>query len=227
MAVYTIADLHFTFGTDKPMQIFSGWQDYEKRVSDNWKAIVKPEDTVVLVGDLSWGIDLDESLEDFKFVDNLPGEKLLVKGNHDYWWNTVSKMEKFFADNNITTLHFLHNNSYIRDGMALCGTRGWLYNQSAELDKKVFARELIRLEASLKSSNDFDGEKVAFLHYPPVMDGEVCVEIHNILKQYGVERCFFGHIHTRNNDLKNGFEFDGIRYRLISSICVDFVPIIV
>lgn len=225
MAVYTIADLHLSFGTDKPMDIFGGWQDYEKRVSDNWNAVVKPEDTVVLVGDLSWGISLEETLEDFRFVDSLPGEKLLVKGNHDYWWNTVNKMTNFFEENGIGTLRFLHNNSYIRDGVALCGTRGWLYNQSTELDKKVFARELIRLEASLKSAEDFDGEKIAFLHYPPVMDGEACEEISGILKNYGVKRCYFGHIHTKSNELKNGFEYDGISYKLVSSVCSDFVPV--
>ncbi len=224
MAVYTIADLHLSFGTDKPMQVFNGWQNYEERLRTNWINTVTEQDTVVLVGDLSWGMNLEQTLEDFRFVDGLPGEKLIVKGNHDYWWTTVRKMTGFFEEKGITTLKFLHNNSFVRNGIRLCGTRGWLYNQSTALDKKLFDRELIRLEASLASAEG-EEEKVAFLHYPPVFSGVACTEISSILEKHGVKRCYFGHIHTRDNELKNGFEYGGVEYRLVSSICTDFSPI--
>ncbi len=224
MAVYTIADLHLSFGTDKPMQVFNGWQNYEQRLSASWNNAVTAEDTVVLVGDLSWGMNLEQTLQDFQFIDELPGEKLIVKGNHDYWWTTVRKMNGFLEENGITTLKFLHNNSFVRGGLNICGTRGWLYNQSTALDKKLFDRELIRLEASLASAQG-EAEKVAFLHYPPVISGVACTEISSILEKYGVKRCYFGHIHTRDNELKNGFEYGGVRYQLVSSICTDFSPI--
>ena len=224
MAVFTIADLHLSFGTDKPMNVFNGWQDCEERLRKNWLETVGNDDTVVIAGDLSWGMNLPQTLEDFRFIDALPGEKLIVKGNHDYWWTTVRKMTEFFNENGITTMKFLHNNSYERGGVQLCGTRGWLYNQSTEQDKKLFARELMRLEASLASA-DGDAERVAFLHYPPVFSGTACSQVSDMLEKYGVKRCYFGHIHVRDNELKNGFTYGGVEYRLISSICADFKPI--
>ena len=224
MAVFTIADLHLSFGTDKPMNVFNGWQNYEERLEENWRNLVKPEDAVVLVGDSSWGMNLPDTLEDFRFLDSLPGEKLIVKGNHDYWWTTVKKMTGFLDENGITTLKFLHNNSYVRSGINLCGTRGWLYNQPTELDKKVFNRELMRLEASLASAEE-GKERVAFLHYPPVFSGTACTEISALLEKYGVKRCYFGHIHVRDSEFRDGFSYGGVEYRLISSICADFCPV--
>ena len=224
MAVYTIADLHLSFGTDKPMNVFNGWQDYEERLKTNWLGTVKPDDTVVLAGDFSWGMDLPQTLPDFRFIDGLPGEKLLVKGNHDYWWTTVKKMTEFLDENGVTTIKFLHNNSYVRCGVNLCGTRGWLYNQPTELDKKVFNRELMRLEASLASAEE-GAERVAFLHYPPVFSGTACVEIADLLAKYGVRRCYFGHIHVRDSEFRDGFEYGGVEYKLVSSICADFCPV--
>lgn len=224
MAVYTIADLHLSFGTDKPMNVFNGWQNYEERLKANWLATVGPDDTVVLAGDFSWGMDLPQTLADFRFIDELPGEKLLVKGNHDYWWTTVKKMTGFLDENGLTTIKFLHNNSYVRGGINLCGTRGWLYNQPTELDKKVFNRELMRLEASLASAEE-GMERVAFLHYPPVFSGTACVEVADLLAKYGVRRCYFGHIHVRDSEFRDGFTYDGVEYKLVSSICADFCPV--
>ena len=224
MAVYTIADLHLSFGTDKPMNVFNGWQNYEERLNANWLATVGPDDTVVLAGDFSWGMDLPQTLPDFRFIDELPGEKLLVKGNHDYWWTTVKKMTGFIDENGLTTIKFLHNNSYVRGGVNLCGTRGWLYNQPTELDKKVFNRELMRLEASLASAEE-GMERVAFLHYPPVFSGTACVEVADLLAKYGVRRCYFGHIHVRDSEFRDGFTYDGVEYKLVSSICADFCPV--
>lgn len=224
MAVFTIADLHLSFGTDKPMSVFNGWQDYEERLRANWLATVGADDTVVIAGDFSWGMDLPQTLADFRFIDALPGEKLLVKGNHDYWWTTVKKMTDFLDENGVTSLKFLHNNSYLRAGVNLCGTRGWLYNQPTELDKKVFNRELMRLEASLSSADD-GVERVAFLHYPPVFSGTACTEVAALLEKYGVRRCYFGHIHVRDSELREGFSYGGVEYKLISSICADFRPV--
>ncbi len=224
MAVYTIADLHLSFGTDKPMNVFNGWQNYEERLKANWLSTVGPDDTVVLAGDFSWGMDLPQTLPDFRFIDELPGEKLLVKGNHDYWWTTVKKMTGFLDENGLTTIKFLHNNSYVRGGINLCGTRGWLYNQPTELDKKVFNRELMRLEASLASAEE-GMERVAFLHYPPVFSGTACVEVADLLAKYGVRRCYFGHIHVRDSEFRDGFTYDGVEYKLVSSICADFCPV--
>ncbi len=224
MAVYTIADLHLSFGTDKPMNVFNGWQNYEERLKSNWLETVGPDDTVVLAGDFSWGMDLPQTLPDFRFIDELPGEKLLVKGNHDYWWTTVKKMTEFLDENSLTTIKFLHNNSYVRAGVSLCGTRGWLYNQPTELDKKVFNRELMRLEASLVSAED-GMERVAFLHYPPVFSGTACVEVADLLAKYGVRRCYFGHIHVRDSEFRDGFSYGGVEYKLVSSICADFRPV--
>ena len=224
MAVYTIADLHLSFGTDKPMNVFNGWQNYEERLRANWLETVAPDDTVVLAGDFSWGMDLPQTLPDFRFIEELPGEKLLVKGNHDYWWTTVKKMTEFLDENGLATIKFLHNNSYVRAGVNLCGTRGWLYNQPTELDKKVFNRELMRLEASLASAEE-GAERVAFLHYPPVFSGTACTEISDLLAKYGVRRCYFGHIHVRDSEFRDGFAYGGVEYCLISSICADFRPV--
>ena len=225
MAVFTIADLHLSFGTDKPMQVFAGWHDYEDRLKSNWLDTVSDNDTVVIVGDISWAMNLEQALPDFKFIDLLPGEKLIIKGNHDYWWTTVKKMNSFLSANELNSIKFLHNNSYERDGIAICGTRGWLYNQPTAEDKKLFDRELIRLEASLKDSEGFEGEKVAFLHYPPVFGGVACLEISDLLEKYGVKRCYFGHIHTKTSEVKEGFVYRGIVYKLISSVCADFAPV--
>ena len=175
MALYAIGDTHLSLSSNKPMDVFGGgWEGYVDKLQKGFAA-VGPEDTVVLCGDLSWGMSLEEAKKDFAFLDALPGaRKLLLKGNHDYWWNTAAKMNRFFAESGFSTLRILHNNCYEYGGYALCGTRGWFYEETG--DQKVFKRELIRLEASLKAAGE--RPKLCFLHYPPLYQGYRCPEIH-------------------------------------------------
>ena len=198
MALYVIGDTHFSEGCNKPMDIFGGaWTGYRDKLVSSL-SILRPEDTLVLAGDFSWGMSLQEALPDFRLLDSFPGKKLLIKGNHDYWWETVSKMKRFFAENAIETIDFLHNSCYFYNGAALCGTRGWFYdkNDPAAGDDKIFKRELIRLEASLKAAVDQGAHEIdCFLHYPPVFAGTEVPQITEILSRYPVKRVFYGHLH--------------------------------
>ena len=174
MALYVIADLHLSLGADKPMDVFPGWKDYVQRLEKNWTALVKPEDTVVVAGDISWAMRLEDAAADFAFLNGLPGEKLLLKGNHDYWWSTRSKIDAFFQEQGFSTLRILHNCAYRVGDVAVCGTRGWLYNSETAEDKKIVAREAGRLLASLAEGEKLGGEPMVFLHYPPVYDSMEC-----------------------------------------------------
>ena len=147
MAIFVIGDLHLSLGADKPMDKFPGWQGYVQRIRENWLRLVAPGDTVVLAGDTSWGMKLEEAAPDFEFLEQLPGQKLLLKGNHDYWWATARKMEAFFEAQGFASLHLLHNNAYHVEGLALCGTRSWLFEPDEPHDEKVMNRELGRLKA--------------------------------------------------------------------------------
>ena len=195
MALYTIGDLHLSLGSNKPMDIFGDrWQNYVEKIRLGFSALTE-DDTTVLCGDLSWGMSLEESLLDFRFIHALPGRKIILKGNHDYWWNTASKMQRFFADNGLDSIEILHNNCLFYNGTALCGTRGWFYELDNEgtHNGKMLAREAGRLETSLKAAGD--AEKICFLHYPPLYQGYECPEILRLLQRYGVGECYFGHLH--------------------------------
>ena len=188
MALYAIGDTHLSLGSDKPMDVFGGgWTGYVDKLREGFK-LVSPEDTVVVCGDVSWGMSLEEAKPDFSFLNALPGaRKLLLKGNHDYWWTTASKMQAFFAENGFSTLDILHNNCHFYEETALCGTRGWFYEEDrGEHSAKIFNRELIRLEASLKAAGERN--KLCFLHYPPLYQGYRCQEIINLLEQYQIGR---------------------------------------
>lgn len=223
MALFAIGDTHLSLGVNKPMDVFGGaWAGYVEKLASGF-SVVKPEDTVVLCGDLSWGMTLEQAEKDFAFLDALPGRKLLLKGNHDYWWTTAAKMERFFAEREFQTLHLLHNNCHLYGDVALCGTRGWFYEEDqASHNEKVFLRELIRLEASLKAAEG--RRKLCFLHYPPLYEGYCCQEIINLLERYGVEACFYGHLHGGSHRLA----VEGIRgtveYHLVSADYLRFVP---
>jgi len=223
MALYAIGDTHLSFGSNKPMDVFgSGWTGYVERLRQGFE-IVAPEDTVVLCGDLSWGMSLEEAREDFAFLDALPGgRKILLKGNHDYWWNTASKMERFFAENGFQTLKILHNNCYFYGDAALCGTRGWFYEETGS--QKVFLRELIRLEASLKAAGE-TRKKLCFLHYPPLYQGYSCPEIMELLERYEVSDCYYGHLHGGSHRLAISGERGGVCYRLVAADYVGFAPV--
>lgn len=224
MALYAIGDLHLCLGADKPMDIFGGaWVGYLEKLKKGF-SVIKDEDTTVLLGDLSWALDLDNAVEDFSWIDKIPGRKIILKGNHDYWWNTASKFYKFCEEKGFSNQWILNNNHYEYDGYAICGTRGWFFEEerSSEHDEKVFHRELLRLEASLKSAGDLP--KIVFLHYPPMYKGYCCDEILDLLHRYEVRQCYYGHLHGASHGLALEGQWDGIEYRLLSADRLDFKP---
>lgn len=228
MAVYTIADLHLSFGTDKPMDVFPGWANYTEKIENNWKHLVTENDTVVIAGDISWAMDLKETYDDFSFINSLPGKKILLKGNHDYWWTTKSKMDRYLSENGFSSMSILHNNFYIADGLALCGSRGWFYDAETDADMKVLHREAGRLRMSLEPAVKAGYVPIAFLHYPPIYNNMECTEITDVLREFGVQKCFYGHIHGGNAS-KRAFigEKDGISYKLIACDYIRFMPLAV
>ena len=167
--LYTIGDLHLSLGCDKPMDIFAGWTNYLERLEANWNAKITDDDTVVLLGDHSWALKLEDSKKDLEFINSrLKGKKILVKGNHDLWWQTMNKMRIFVEENGFDKISFLFNNAYLVEGISVCGTRGWIRENGEPADAKVLNREAGRLEMSLKEGVRLGGELVAFIHYPPI-----------------------------------------------------------
>ena len=224
MAVYAIGDTHLSLSGNKSMEVFGGgWTGYVDRLREGF-AQVREEDTVVLCGDLSWGMSLPEALEDFRFLDHeLPGEKWLVKGNHDYWWTTAAKMNAFFLEHGLTRLHILHNNCALSGDVALCGPRGWFYAENAGAHtEKVVRRELIRLEASLRVAGD--RPRYCFLHYPPLYKGYRCQEILDLLERYEVKGCYYGHLHGPSHRLAVEGRVGTVDYRLVSADYLGFTP---
>ena len=227
MALYAIGDLHLCLGAPKPMDIFGGaWVGYMDKLRQGL-SVIGPEDTTVLLGDLSWALDLDNAAADFAWINQIPGRKIILKGNHDYWWSTAAKFYKFCEKNGFSDQFILNNNHYEYDGYAICGTRGWFYEEqrSGEHDEKVFKRELMRLEASLKSAGDL--RKIVFLHYPPKYKGYECPEIIELLKRYNVRQCYYGHLHGASHGLALEGQWDGIEYHLVSADKLGFRPFMV
>lgn len=225
MALYAIGDLHLCLGAPKPMDVFGGnWVGYMNKLEQGIK-VIGPEDTTVLLGDLSWALDLASAESDFAWIDSIPGRKIILKGNHDYWWSTASKFYKFCQDKGFSQQYILNNNHYEYEGWAICGTRGWFFEEerSGGHDEKVFKRELIRLEASLKSAGDLP--KLVFLHYPPRYRGYECREILDLLEKYEVRRCFYGHLHGPSHILAMQGLWDGIDFQLTSADYLDFRPL--
>ena len=226
MALYTIGDLHLSMASNKPMDVFGeAWNLHAQRLAEGFSALTE-NDVTVLCGDLSWGMSLAEAKEDFLWIHRLPGRKIIIKGNHDYWWTTAAKMNGFFLENGITTVDILHNNCFLYGDIALCGTRGWYFEEEFgdSHSKKVFLRELIRLEASLRAA---EGREIfCFLHYPPCTERYVCGEIMELLRKYRVTRCYYGHLHgTRSHRTAVNELRDGIEFRLVSADYLDFTPI--
>lgn len=224
MALYAIGDLHLCLGAPKPMDVFGGaWVGYMKKLQEGI-SVIQPEDTTVLLGDLSWALDLSTAKEDFAWIDQIPGRKIILKGNHDYWWSTASKFYQFCEENDFSDQWILNNNFYEYDDWAICGTRGWFFEEerSGAHDEKVFKRELIRLEASLQTAGQLP--KIVFLHYPPRYKGYECPEILELLKRYDVRRCFYGHLHGPSHSLAIEGVWDGIEYKLVSADRLNFQP---
>lgn len=224
MSLYAIGDLHLCLGAPKPMDVFGGaWVGYMDKLKKGMGRIT-PEDTTVLLGDLSWALDLQNACADFSWINEIPGRKIILKGNHDYWWSTASKFYAFCKQNGFSDMWILNNNHFEYNGFAICGTRGWFFeeNKSAEHDEKVFKRELIRLETSLKAAGTLP--KLVFLHYPPQYKGYQCNEILALLKAYDVRQCYFGHLHGASHGLAMEGLWDGIEYKLLSADKLDFQP---
>lgn len=227
MALYAIGDLHLCLGAPKPMDVFGGaWEGYMDKLKKGM-SIITPDDTTVLLGDLSWALDLQTAKEDFSWINQIPGRKIILKGNHDYWWSTASKFYSFCEENNFSDMYILNNNSYDYKDFAICGTRGWFFEEekSGEHDEKVFKRELIRLETSLQAAGNKN--KIVFLHYPPRYKGYTCEPILDLLNRYGVSRCFYGHLHGASHGLAMEGLWDGIEYKLVSSDKLNFHPFLV
>lgn len=224
MSIFAIADTHLSFGSDKPMDVFSGWENYEQKLEKNWKAVVTDRDVVVIPGDITWGMTLEEALEDFRFIDALPGRKIILKGNHDYWWSTKKKADEFFKSNGISTIDILNNNAYKAGDFALCGTRGWLFENTDAQDKKILVREVGRLRTSVEQAEKLGGKKIAFLHYPPISGGKACEEICDVLINGGVTQCYYGHLHGPALSFAFNGEMFGIRFGLVSGDFLGFYP---
>ncbi len=224
MSIFAIGDTHLSLNSDKPMNIFKGWDDYVERLSANWQAVVEPKDTVVVMGDVSWAMSLSEAQKDFTFLNELPGQKIILKGNHDYWWNTRRKMEDFFVENGFSTLHILHNNAFLVDGFSICGTRGWFYDDTQSEPEKVLLREVQRLKTSIDAGRALGGEPIVFLHYPPITLQQRCKPILDFLEQEKIERCFYAHLHGSAAYSSYRGEFQGTHFELLSGDFLKFCP---
>ena len=225
MSLYAIADLHLSLSSGKPMNIFPGWDNHVERLKMNWQATVSPDDTVVVPGDISWAINFDEAKADFDFINRLNGHKVIMKGNHDYWWNSMAKMNRFLEENGFDTITIVHNNYYPYGEYGICGTRGWIKDTEEPADAKVLSREAGRLETSIKAALA-DGKKpIVFLHYPPIFQKYECPEILRLLKEHEVRLCCYGHIHGKGCAAAfNGWR-GGTEYKLVSADWVDFTPV--
>lgn len=217
MSIYAISDLHLSFNTDKPMNIF-GWDDYENKIKEDWIKKVKEEDLVLLPGDFSWEMKLENTYKDFNFIAELPGKKLLLKGNHDFWWTTLKSMREFLKKNNLENIDFLYNNSYSFENKIIAGTRGWNILSEEEKDKKIVKREATRLELSIRDGieNFQDGnnskEIIVCMHYPPITTENTRNEFTDILEKYNVKKCIYGHLHGKAHanaieGIHNGVEY--------------------
>ncbi len=231
MALYAISDLHLSFSDPKKrMDVFGGrWIDYEKKISQGWLETVGEDDTVVLAGDFSWAMTLEGAKPDFDFINKLPGKKLMIEGNHDFWWTSLKKMNGFCTANSFE-YSFLRCDSIMLGEIAICGSRGW-YTPEREIPETnadsaaVVAREVIRLDMSLAHAEKAHPgcKKTVFLHFPAVYGSYICQPLLDVLHKYEVNRCFFGHIHGVYND-RLSFTHDGIDFSLIAADALNFKP---
>ncbi len=228
MSIYVIADLHLSFNENKPMDIFGdNWCGHEEKIKKDWLEKVNDNDLVVLPGDFSWSMSLEDTEKDFEYLNSLPGKKLLLKGNHDYWWNTITKMKKFLQEKNFENIDFVYNDGFEFENYIIAGTRGW--NLSEEKDEKIINREFARLETSIKNglqkAND-EKEIIVFMHYPPITNNmslnENEAKFIELMKKYNVKKCFYGHLH--GTSIKEAFEgeYEGIQFKLVSADALDF-----
>lgn len=228
MSIFVIADLHLSFGTNKPMDIFGeNWKNHDKKIADNWRKKVTEKDLVILPGDFSWAMNLEDTIEDFKYLNNLPGNKLLLKGNHDYWWNTLTKMRKYLKENKFENIDFIQNNYYEYENIIITGTHGWIINGKEE-DMKILRREKLRLEMELEAiTKQYGNEKeiIVFMHYPPYekQNGKIEAPFAEILEKYKVKKCYYGHLHGEQSYSNiSDFIHNNVEYKLVSADYLDF-----
>lgn len=222
MAIYAISDLHLSFGVNKPMNIFGKvWDNYEEEIKKNWINTVKNEDTVIIPGDISWAMTLNESVKDFEYINNLPGKKIILRGNHDYYFATKTKMEKFFKEQNFNNFQVIHNTAIDVEDYIICGTRGWgkTENNNAEQDKKIISREENRLKNSLEAGKKLQQEYlekgiqkdiIVALHFPPFISNFV-----DIMEEYDVKMCIYGHLHGYGHNMVKEGQIGNIDYKMV------------
>lgn len=231
MSIFTIADLHLSHSADKPMDIFGPrWENHTEKIFENWQSVVKPEDTVVIPGDISWGMRTEDALADLAFIESLNGKKIIAKGNHDFWWQTMKKLYEFRNSIGALSIDFLYNNAYIAEKFIICGTRGWFpENNYGDFDEKIVNREAERLRTSilaglkLKEENP-DCEILVFLHYPPAYGGVRCEKICEVIHQYNIKRVFYGHLHGAQKS-RLVHQAGGANLALVAADWLDFTPL--
>lgn len=227
MSLFAIADTHLSLNTNKSMDCFPGWEDYVRRLRERWNAVVSPDDFVVIAGDISWAMSLEQAEADFRYLHELNGKKLILKGNHDFWWNTRKKIENFLFENGFSSIHIVHNSAFQAGPIAVCGSRGWLLDGVEEADQKILNREVQRVKTSIDAARKLEGEPVVFLHYPPVSQSEVCEELLALLKAENIKRCFYGHLHGNGARYTVKQVIDDIQFSLISADYLGFCPILI
>lgn len=219
--IYAISDLHLSLDGNKPMEVFGGgWKDYLNQVEASWSALVREEDTVLLAGDLSWALKLENAKADFTFLDRMPGQKVIIRGNHDYWWSSYNKVCLAVPP----SVHPLQNNAYRIDGegVVVCGSRGWLIadDKSTDEDKKIYNRELIRMQMALDDAVRIrrEGDRLFVMtHYPPFGLNFAPTEMTALFSRYGVEKVIYGHIHGKASYYELMRTIDGVIYVLTST----------
>ena len=227
MSLFTIADLHLSLSSNKSMDVFPGWNGYVEKIKKKWTSVINDDDTVVIVGDISWAMKVEESFNDMKFIDSLPGKKILIKGNHDLWWTTQKKVKEYFDKNGFSTLKILFNNAIPVNDVCVCGTRGWFYDEQ-DSTRKILNREAGRLETSIRQALKTNLEPIVFLHYPPVYYDQECIEIIDILKRFSIKKCYYGHVHGPDAYKKviTGL-YCGINFEFVSCDYTNFKPVLV
>lgn len=228
MAIFAISDLHLPLGVNKPMDVFgSKWSNYVERLRDNWQKIVSDDDIVILPGDISWATYLEDSVKDFEYINSLSGRKVIVKGNHDYWWTTMNKLNMFMKNHDFNSIDFIHNTSVLYGDTAICGTRGWniAHEDSSDEDKKIFMREKQRMILSLEDAKSKGAKEIiAAMHYPPVERGGVNFDFIDIFNEYGVKKCIYGHLHAAAQSYAVQGDIRGVELKLVSCDYLKFIP---
>lgn len=231
MAIFAISDLHLSLNGEKPMEVFGArWENYTERMKERWNRIVRDEDLVLVGGDISWAMYLEDTVKDFAYLNDLNGQKLLIRGNHDYWWTTLAKMEKFIELHGFDTLHFLKNTAFMWGSTAICGTRGWSipHSESVGEDKKIYDRERQRLLLSLEAAKALNPERIlTLMHFPPLEREEISVGFLDIMEQYGVDECIFGHLHASAHGAAPQGVICGVKMRLTACDYLDFTPCLI